>query len=264
MALPPEVERVIAAGKLQEAKRARRQERIDEFWDEMRSVFGEKMPVFIPSAVTIETDLQKPSRKPVIEWARVGQELVNDVYWKKCMDEAITQEKRDGCVQVKLGFHSYHLCALDIDANELVKVVLDAMPFLKETFSTLGSKGRTYWFFMEEEYPDRKKQIHCRGYTNALDEKGNPKVLKIEFLTEGCLCTIWGMHWKSAEPYQHWGTKVITLKFSDIEEGVAKIEDADWAVKNEDGADYDFASTILKGMPGWLRILINRCVSVSS
>jgi hypothetical protein len=255
MPIPPEIERLLEVSRQREEKKARRREKIDEFWDRMRGVFGEKMPVFIPSAVTIEMNGQKPSRKPVIEWKGVGQELVNDAYWKRRMDEAIAQEKQDGCIQVKLGYHSYHLCTLDVDADELVEPVRDAMPFLKETFSTYGSKGRTYWFWMEGEYPDYKKQILCRGYSYERDEKGNLKVLKIEFLSDGHLCTIWGTHYKTAEPYRQFRDKVITLTFADIEAGVAEIEDAEWAVKNTDGADYNFGASILSRMPGWLRIL---------
>lgn len=227
MSISEDIERVVAAGKRQEARRARRCKKVNEFWDEMKSVFSEKMPLFIPSIV----DTEKHTRKPMMSWGKADLTLMDDWKWKKNMEDALIEDKKDGCIQVKMGLVSYNLCALDVDADELVEVVLEAMPFLKKTFSTLGSKGRTYWFYMKGEYPLHKKQIHCHGYTSKVDEKGNPLVLKIEFLTAGCLCTIWGTHYKVVEPYRQYGSKVITIEFADIEKGVAKIEDATWASK---------------------------------
>src|SRR5271166_6463945 len=114
MALPPEVERVIAAGKRQEAQRARRREKIDEFMNWAREIFGEKLPFFIPSFV----DTEKHIRQPYVKWKHADRSMMDDRYWRKCMEDALTEDKKDGCIQVKLGPQSFNLCSLDIDADE--------------------------------------------------------------------------------------------------------------------------------------------------
>ena len=182
MTIAEDIEKVVAAGKRQDARRARRRKKVDAFWDWARAVFGEKMPLFIPSVV----DTEKHTRQPMVKWRHVDRSLMDDPYWRKCMEDALTEDKKDGCIQVKLGVCSFHLCVLDVDADELVEPVLEAMPFLRETLSSLGSKGRHFWFYMEGDYPQHKKQIVCEGFT-------------IEFLTEHSLCTIWGTHYKVAE-----------------------------------------------------------------
>jgi hypothetical protein len=60
--------------------------------------------------------------------------------------------------------------------------------------------------YMEGNYPQKKKQI---VYRNTFSP--------IEFLTEGNLCTIWGTHYKTGEPYQcvHIAPP-ITFKFEDL------------------------------------------------
>jgi|SRR5208282_4281901 len=69
MFLPPEVERVIAAGKRQEERRARRRKKVDTFMDWARQIFGEKVPLFIPSVVGTE----KHTRQPMVKWKQADR-----------------------------------------------------------------------------------------------------------------------------------------------------------------------------------------------
>ena len=200
MTISSDVEKFLAAGKRHQQTGERRRRKFAEFTEWAQDVFGEQLPLFIPSVV----DCKKGTRTPIVKWKQADRSLMEDNYWLRCMEDALTEEKEDGCIQVKLGEQSFHLCVLDVDADELVEPLLEVVPALRETLQTRGSKGRHFWVYMEGDYPRHKKQIIRDGLT-------------IEFLTEGNLCTIWGTHYKTGEPYQvlH-DTAPITLKFQDI------------------------------------------------
>jgi hypothetical protein len=194
------LENLSAAVERQEQKRARRnrqKDQVNKFLDWVKEIFSDRMPFLVPSFVEVERKI----RKPVVKWRHVHRNSMNEDYWLRCLHDALTEE---GCVQVKLGPESFDLCALDVDADELVTPTLDAMPFLANTLQTYGSKGCTFWFFIEGDYPKHKKVIECAGY-------------KIEFLTERCLSTIWGTHYATGESYQRINdVPPISIRFEDI------------------------------------------------
>src|SRR5258708_121922 len=137
MAIADDMQRVTAARKRQEKQKTPRQKKIDQFCDCEKEGFGEdKRPFFIPSFV----DVKKNIRQPTVKWGKADRDMMDDWFWKKKMEEALTEDEKDGCIQVKMGPHSFNLCSLDVDADELVEPVLDAMPFLRETLSTFGKK----------------------------------------------------------------------------------------------------------------------------
>src|ERR1700730_8445285 len=193
-------------------------------------ILGDQLPVVIPSVVKV--DYEKGIRKPLTKWSKVDRSLMHEYGWKQRMIDALTEEKDDGCIQVKLGPQSFHLCVLDVDADELVELVLEAMPVLGETLQTRGSKGRHFWFYLVGDYPKHKKQIICQGFT-------------IEFLTEHSLCTIHGTHYKTGEPYQVINEATpITLKFEDIKPPA----DGEWKAKaSNNGAGTKFSRSHMHG-----------------
>src|SRR6266436_670292 len=155
-----------------------------EFLDLMGEIFGDKLPILIPTAVNLE----ECTRIPIVKWKSITQNIQGEerIVWMRKLEQAVCG---GGCVQIRLGSHSYNLCLLDIDHDDLVEPLLQANPILQTTLQTYGSKGRHIWFFAEGDYPVKKKRILC-------DEK------VLELLTENSLCTIWGTHYKTGQQYQ--------------------------------------------------------------
>jgi uncharacterized protein (DUF927 family) len=158
--------------------------RLYEFLNLMEEIFGDKLPILIPTAV----DVEKGTRIPTVKWTTITQNIQGEalIEWMQKLEQAVCG---GGAVQVRLGSHSYNLCVLDVDHDDLVQPLLQANPILNTTLQTRGSKGRHFWFFTEGDYPTKKKRILCDG-----------KV--IEFKTEGGLCTIWGTHYITGQQYQ--------------------------------------------------------------
>jgi hypothetical protein len=150
------------------------------------------LPLFVPTAVNLE----EGTRIPTVKWKELYQRIHGDeqIVWMQKLEEAVVRgshvQIRGGCIQVRLGVRSANLCVLDVDCDNLVEPLLLANPILRSTLQTFGSKGRHIWFYCEGEYP-KKKKLFVRGE----DEK-------IEFLTEGSLCTVWGTHYLTGELYQ--------------------------------------------------------------
>ena len=143
------IEEFLAAGKRQQQKQERRKAKVEkfdtaskEFFNAMKEIFGEKMPFFIPSKVTVHKDKSKCDRIRPIKWKNLDPaETMEGDFWKVCMYDALTEEEHDGCIQIKLGPDSHHLRTINVDADELVQPVLDAFPELAKTLQVLGSKG---------------------------------------------------------------------------------------------------------------------------
>jgi putative DNA primase/helicase len=196
------VEDFLAVGQRHEQRWLLRQRKFSEFMDWANGIFDKgRLPLFIPGAV----DCANQTRIPTVQWKDADRSLMEDEYWLQRMADALTE---GGCIQVRLGDRSFHLCVLDVDHDDLVEPLLEANPTLHETLQTRGSKGRHFWFYADHkfpgDYPRKKQQIICNGLT-------------IEFLTEGNLCTIWGTHYKTGEPYQvpNKATPIV-LKFEDL------------------------------------------------
>jgi hypothetical protein len=202
MTISSDVEKFLAAGKRHQQKRGRRRRKLDEFMARMRKIFGEHLPYFIPSTV----DSQKRTRKPKLKWKHehTDRSTMESEEWERCMQDALTEEKEDGCIQVKLGEQSFNLCVADADADEVVEPFLEANPILRTTLQTRGSKGRHFWFRIEGDYPRHKKRIIWNGHV-------------IEFLTEDCLCTIEGTHYITGEKYEMpYPAPPVTIKIEDL------------------------------------------------
>src|SRR5208282_3102098 len=121
------------------------------FLDLMGEIFGDELPVLVPSAVSVAEHL----RVPTVKWT--SPDPYNN-FWLEKLEQAVCCE---GCVQIRLGSHSNNLCCLDVDHNDLVEPFLAANPILHTTLQTFGSKGRHFWFYAEGDYPQRKKLIVC-------------------------------------------------------------------------------------------------------
>jgi len=208
-------QQAIAAGN--RAREMSEQRRIKREWDEMEndpnalkgyrtenlgkcaewlnSIFGEdKTPVLVPTF--------RGTRKPCMKWAALDQSCIENEEWLYRFGEIITW---GGNIQVKLGPVSYHLICLDIDADELVEPFFALNPKLKESFRNRGNKGTHIWLFMKGEYPHKK-----RVYKDA---EGRA----IEFLTEGSLSTLWGVHHKTEMTYKvQCSNQPLTISFDEI------------------------------------------------
>ena len=161
------VEQILSAGRRQQQKQARRQSKLDKFF-EFAAIFGDKIPLFIPSVVNVK----ERSRTPMVKWRNADASIITDEFYVRCMREALMEAKQDGCIQVKLGPDSFNLCALDVDADELVQLVLDAMPFLAKTLQTRGSKGRHFWVYMEGDYPQPQETDYPRWAHHRIPDGG--------------------------------------------------------------------------------------------
>jgi len=164
--------------------------RFSEFLSLMGEIFPDELPVLVPTTVNVE----EGTRIPKMAWKPLSQNMQGEqlIVWLQKMEEAVCG---GGCVQVRMGKHSGNLCSLDVDHDDLVQPLLEANPVLQTTLQTRGSKGRTFWFFAEGEYPHKKQRIF-RG------EQTEKNPFKIEYLTEGNLCTVWGTHYKNGQQYQ--------------------------------------------------------------
>ena len=164
--------------------------KFSEFTNLMEEIFPDELPVLVPTTVNLE----EGTRIPKMAWKPLHKHMADEAItvWLEKMQEAVCG---GGCVQVRMGGHSSNLCSLDVDHDDLVEPLLEANPVLQGTLQTRGSKGRTFWFYAEGEYPQKKQRI----FQGEQTEK-NP--YKIEFLTEGNLCTIWGTHYKNGQQYQ--------------------------------------------------------------
>jgi len=181
--------------------------RLGEFLNLMGKIFPDELPVFVPTSVNVGGE--GSPRVPKMPWKPLFRNMQGEqlVVWMHKMEEAVCG---GGCVQVRMGNLSGNLCSLDVDHDDLVQPLLQANPVLSTTLQTRGSKGRTFWFYAEGEYPQKKQRIF-RG------EQSEKNPYKIEFLTEGNLCTIWGVHYKNGQQYQmvHKATP-ITFKLDDL------------------------------------------------
>lgn len=164
--------------------------RFSEFLSLMGEIFLDELPVLVPTTVNVE----EGTRIPKMAWKPLHKHMADEeiAVWLQKMEEAVCG---GGCVQVRMGKHSSNLCSLDVDHDNLVEPLLEANPVLLTTLQTRGSKGRTFWFYAEGEYPQKKQRI----FRGEQTEK-NPN--KIEYLTEGNLCTVWGTHYKNGQQYQ--------------------------------------------------------------
>jgi hypothetical protein len=63
MTISEDIERVVAGEKLRQERRDRRRKKVDTLMDWARPIFGEKVPLFIPSVV----DTEKHSRQPMVK-----------------------------------------------------------------------------------------------------------------------------------------------------------------------------------------------------
>jgi uncharacterized protein (DUF927 family) len=156
--------------------------RLFDFLNLIEEVFGDKFPVLIPTAVF------EGRRIPMMKWKNLTQDVqgAERTLWMEKLEQPVCG---GGCVQIRLGISSYNLCALDVDHDDLVEPLLQANPILRTTLQTRGSKGRHIWFYAEGEYPSKKKRILCDG-----------KV--VEFLTQNNLCTFFGIHYGTGQPYE--------------------------------------------------------------
>jgi hypothetical protein len=69
MAISEDIERVVAGEKLRQERRDRRRKKVDTFMDWARQIFGEKVPLFIPSVV----DTAKHTRQPMVKWKQADR-----------------------------------------------------------------------------------------------------------------------------------------------------------------------------------------------
>ena len=111
-----------------------------------------------------------------------------------------------GNIGVGLGEVSGGLCAIDVDADELVKPFLSVNPQLSETLQTHGSRGRVLWIRFTGGYPNRTVKLK----TLSGGEAG-------EFRSTGSQSIIWGIHPDTKQPYQFVTEKpVMSLAFQEI------------------------------------------------
>jgi putative DNA primase/helicase len=203
------------------------------FLDSMTEIFGEELPFFIPTAVNLE----EGTRIPTVKWGSLHQ---NNLHGKEETDYLYKLEQAvcgdGGCIQVRLGGCSHNLCVLDVDTDNLVQPLLQANPILHNTLQTFGSKGRSFWFYAEGDYPRKKKRI-IRDGTVGRDDPcpcGSGKKFKecceqvIEFLTDKNLCTIYGTHYKTGQQYQV-VNQVMPIRFN--LDDLQMPDDCAWEVK---------------------------------
>jgi excisionase family DNA binding protein len=69
MSISEDIERVVAGEKLRQERRDRRRKKVDTFMDWARQIFGEKIPLFIPSVV----DTEKHTRQPMVKWTQADR-----------------------------------------------------------------------------------------------------------------------------------------------------------------------------------------------
>jgi hypothetical protein len=69
MSIFEDIERVVAGEKLRQERRDRRRKKVDTFMDWAREIFGEKVPLFIPSVV----DTAKHTRQPMVKWKQADR-----------------------------------------------------------------------------------------------------------------------------------------------------------------------------------------------
>jgi putative DNA primase/helicase len=197
-----------------------------EFFNTMEEIFGKELPLFVPANV----NLAEGTRIPTVKWGALHQGIRSEELdtWMEKLETALWN---NGCVQVRLGERSSNLCTLDVDHDSLVEPLLQANPILATTLQTYGSKGRTFWFYAEGDYPRKRKRIISEGHDDqgrliGRDDTcpcGSKEKYKecceqvIEFLTDNTLCTIYGTHYRTGQQYQivH-KVKPITFNLNDL------------------------------------------------
>jgi len=116
------------------------------------------------------------------KWKHLTIESMNDPRY--------LEKLSTGNVGVALGEKSGHLCAVDLDLDELVEPFLAANPMLAGTLQTHGSRGRVFWIRMHGNYPGT-----FTFKTSAGKEAG-------EFRSHGSQSIIAGIHPATQKPYQ--------------------------------------------------------------
>src|ERR1022692_3123447 len=145
-------------------------------------------------AIEIVAELRKLLGEPVvfIRWPRGVKATKRK--WKHLRAEHMTPDYLSklprGNIGLALGEVSGGLCAIDIDADELVEPFLAANPQLSKTLQTHGSRGRVFWIRFLGEYPRTFKLRNRSG-----EEVG-------EFRSTGAQSIIWGIHPDTKRPYQ--------------------------------------------------------------
>lgn len=79
------------------------------------------------------------------------------------MTPAYLAKLEEGNIGVVLGAKSGHLCALDVDLDELIEPFIAANPWLNNTLQTHGARGRVFWFRMRGNYPPSTKKLKKRS-----------------------------------------------------------------------------------------------------
>jgi hypothetical protein len=137
------------------------------------------------------------AKRPQRKWGHLRAEHMTSAYLLKLSR---------GNIGVALGEVSRGLCAIDIDADELVEPFLAANPQLRETLQTHDSKGRVFWMRFIGEYPNHTFELR----THSGEHAG-------EFRSTGTQSIIWGIHPDTKQPYRFVIKKpVLTLSFDSL------------------------------------------------
>lgn len=121
------------------------------------------------------------------------------------MTPAYLAKLERGNIGVALGAKSGHLCALDVDMDNLIDPFITANPWLKNTLQTHGARGLVFWLRISGDYPPKTKKLKNRSG----DDCG-------EFRSNGSQSIICGTH-PSGKAYEivH-SAKPVTVDFAKI------------------------------------------------
>lgn len=163
-----------------------------------------------PSAPSTLTEPPKPDAvaaiyqalrgKPVLLRIPKGMKRPIDrgwdlVTWEDTTEPAYQDALREGNVGVRLGSASkfrngpdlYHLCTIDIDADEEVEPFLELNPRLRDTLRTRGRRGSNLWLWvLKDSYPPYVELKHTTKLAEKKKDDDPDKPLGLgEWRTDG-------------------------------------------------------------------------------